>query len=31
MYKNLRAFRESLGMTQKVFAASLSIGLSTYN
>ena len=31
MYKNLRAFRESLGMTQKDFAASLSIGLSTYN
>ena len=31
MYKNLRAFRESLGMTQKEFAASLSIGLSTYN
>lgn len=31
MYGNLRIFRESLGMTQKEFAASLSIGLTTYN
>ena len=31
MYKNLRAFRESLGMTQKEFAASLSVAQTTYN
>lgn len=31
MYGNLRIFRESLGMTQKEFATSLSIGLTTYN
>lgn len=31
MYGNLKVFRESLGMTQKEFAASLSIGLTTYN
>lgn len=31
MYGNLRKFRESLGITQKQFAASLSIGLTTYN
>lgn len=31
MYGNLRIFRESLGMTQKEFAASLSVGLTTYN
>ena len=31
MYKNLRDFRESLNMTQKEFAASINLGLSTYN
>ena len=31
MYKNLKAFRESIGITQKDFAASLGIGLTTYN
>ena len=31
MYKNLKIFRESLGMTQKEFAASLGIGQTTYN
>lgn len=31
MYGNLKAFRESIGMTQKEFATSLSIGLTTYN
>lgn len=31
MYKNLKVFRESLGMTQKEFAASLGIGQTTYN
>lgn len=31
MIKNLRTLRESLSMTQKEFAASLGIGLSTYN
>lgn len=31
MYKNLRQLRENLKMTQKEFAASLSIGLTTYN
>lgn len=31
MYGNLKIFRESLGMTQKEFAASLSIGSTTYN
>ncbi len=31
MYKNLKALRESLGLTQKEFASSLSIGLTTYN
>lgn len=31
MYKNLRKLRESLNMTQKEFAASLGIGLTTYN
>lgn len=31
MYGNLRIFRESLGMTQKEFASSIAIGLTTYN
>lgn len=31
MYGNLRIFRESLKLTQREFAASLSIGLTTYN
>lgn len=31
MYKNLKKFRESLGMTQKEFASSLGIGHTTYN
>ena len=31
MYKNLRAFRESLGLSQKEFADSLGIKLTTYN
>lgn len=31
LYKNLKKFRESLPMTQKEFAASLGIGLTTYN
>ena len=29
--KNLKALRESLGMTQKDFASSLGIGVTTYN
>lgn len=31
MYKNLKALRQSLNMTQKEFAASLGIGYTTYN
>lgn len=31
MYKNLKAFRQSLDMSQKEFAASLGIGYTTYN
>lgn len=31
MYKNLKALRQSLNMTQKEFAASLNISYSTYN
>lgn len=31
MYRNLKAYRESLHLTQKDFAASLGIGLTTYN
>lgn len=31
MYKNLKALRQSLNMSQKEFAASLDIGYTTYN
>lgn len=31
MYKNLKALRQSLNMTQKEFASSLGIGYTTYN
>jgi len=31
MYKNLKALRQSLNMSQKEFAASLGIGYTTYN